>query len=134
MRGAVAIAVLGIAVSGCIRVSARQDQSPPPSVAAPAVEATDAPRAATPRPVRATPRPVAQPQGARPGVTIWGGTAHLEVARSRSCNDLQSWFDAADAQRDALLDKFGPDDPDYEYAFEVMLQADERMRAIGCYE
>jgi hypothetical protein len=70
---------------------------------------------------------------ARAGVTIWGGTAHIDVAKSRDCDDLQSWFDAADIQRKAYLDRFGPDDPDYEYAFEVMTQADDRMQDIGCY-
>lgn len=77
----------------------------------------------------ATPKPASQRQASLP----WGGTAHLEVAASRDCADLQSWFDAADFQRDVLLDRLGPDDPGYEYAFDVMMQADDRMREVGCY-
>jgi hypothetical protein len=91
----------------------------------------DAPKA-TPRP---TPTPSPLPAGeARDGVTVWGGTAHLEVAASSDCADLQSWFDAADQVRDSYLRNSGPDDPDYEYALELVDRADDRMRATGCYD
>jgi hypothetical protein len=67
------------------------------------------------------------------GVTIWGCTAHEQVAASTSCSDLQSWFDAADAQRGVLLGHFGSDDPDYRYAYDVMMQAWDRMGSLRCH-
>lgn len=90
------------------------------------------PAAPTPDGARRTPAAPAVDQRCV-GVTIWGCSAHREVATSSSCDDLQSWFDAADAQRGAYLRSRGRGDPNYRYAFDVMMQADERMRSIGCY-
>ena len=67
-------------------------------------------------------------------VTIWGGTAHTQVAASRDCADLQAWSEAADDVRETYLNNSGPDDPNYQYAREVMVQADDQMEAIGCHD
>lgn len=59
------------------------------------------------------------------------GRALRTLAATSDCQELQEWFDAAEAEHYAVLARYGSGD-ESRYTFRVMLYANERSNAVGC--